>query len=424
MDKLNRVFFIEGVRTPFQMSGTGYKNLDCYQLASYSLSGLKNKFNFIKNDLDSVIFGTVIQDSKTSNIARESMLISGYQQKIPANTVTMACISSNKAITDGFNSIAINNASSTVVGGVDTMSDVPIKLSKPLRKILLESRKWKTNFDKFKGISSIKVKDIGIEVPSITEFSTNETMGYSADKLSNVWGVSRQEQDEFAVRSHFLASKAQEENLLTDVLSINVPNLVSKDNIIKHYSSLENLKKLKPVFIKNFGTITAGNASSLTDGASAGLLCDQNYIDRYNLQPKTEIIDYLYYGTNPKEELLLGPAYATSLLLEKNNLKIGDIDVVEIHEAFAGQVLANLNAMDSNKFASDLNLKTKVGLIPFEKINNWGGSLSLGHPFGATGVRLLTMASNRLNKNNGEYGLITACAAGGLGHAMLIRNAI
>ncbi len=424
MNKLNRVFFIDGVRTPFQMSGTGYKNLDCYQLASHSLSGLKNKFNFIKDDLDNVIFGTVIQDSKTSNIARESMLISGFQQKIPANTVTMACISSNKAITDGFNSIATKNASSVVVGGVETMSDVPIKLSKPLRKTLLESRKWKTNTDKLKGICSIKLKDIGIEVPSITEFSTNETMGYSADKLSNKWGVSRQEQDEFAVRSHLLASKAQEENLLTDVLSINVPDLVSKDNIIKHDSSLEKLGKLKPVFIKNFGTITAGNASSLTDGASAGLICDQIYIDKYNLNPKTEIVDYLYYGSDPKEELLLGPAYATSLLLEKNKLKISDIDVVEFHEAFAGQVLANLNAMNSNKFATDLNLKTKVGSIPIEKINNWGGSLSLGHPFGATGVRLLSMASNRLKENNGEYGLITACAAGGLGHAMLIKNTI
>lgn len=422
MNKLNRVFFIDGVRTPFQLSGTGYKNLDCYQLASQSLSGLQDKFQHIKDDIDNIIFGTVIQDSKTSNIARESMLISGYQQKIPANTVTMACISSNKAITDGANSIATNKASAIVAGGVETMSDVPIKLSKPLRKVLLESRKWKTNMDKLKGIKSIKMKDIGIEVPSITEFSTNETMGYSADKLSHVWGVTREDQDEFAVRSHLLASKAQKDKLLTDVLSINVPNIISKDNIIKHDSNFEKLQTLKPVFIKNFGTITAGNASSLTDGASAGLICNQDYIDKHNLNPKSEIIDYIYYGTNPQDELLLGPAYATSLLLEKNNLKISDIDVVEFHEAFAGQVLANLNAMDSELFKNKLKLKEKVGRIPLEKINTWGGSLSLGHPFGATGVRLLTMASNRLNKENGDYGLITACAAGGLGHAMLIKN--
>jgi acetyl-CoA acetyltransferase family protein len=273
--------------------------------------------------------------------------------------------------------------------------------------------------DKLKGLTSIKIKDIGIEVPSITEFSTKETMGFSADKLSEAWGVSRQEQDEYAIRSHLLASKAESKNLLTDIMPI---DSIRNDNIIKHDSSIEKLEKLKPAFVKGTGTITAGNSSSLTDGASVCLLANEEYIKKYNLKPKTEIIDYIYYGTEPKQELLLGPAYATSLLLDKNNLKVSDIDVFEIHEAFAGQVLANLNAMDSDSFAKDLNLKTKVGIIPSKKINAWGGSLSLGHPFGATGVRLLTMASNRLIHENGEYGLITACAAGGIGHAMLIKN--
>ena len=422
MNKLNRVFFVDGVRTPFQVSGTGYKNLDCYNLASYSLNSLVNKFPFIKDNVDEVIFGNVIQDSKTSNVARESMLISNFSNKIPSNTVTMACISSNKAISNSFDQIALNKADSIVAGGVETMSDLPIKLSKHLRMKLFESRKWKSSKDKLKGLSSINLKQVGIEVPSITEFSTNETMGYSADKLSNRWGVSREDQDTFAVRSHQLAGLAEEKNLLNDVVPVNVPNLVDKDNVIKHNSDVGKLSSLKPVFIKNFGTITAGNASSLTDGASACLLANEKYLNQHQLKAKSEIIDYIYYGSDPKNELLLGPAYATSLLLEKNNLKVSDIDVFEIHEAFAGQVLANLNALNSEVFAKNLNLKTKVGEIPLEKINTWGGSLSLGHPFGATGVRLLTMASNRLNFENGEYGLITACAAGGLGHAMLIKR--
>ena len=422
MNKLNRVFFVDGVRTPFQVSGTGYKNLDCYNLASYSLNSLVNKFPFIKDNVDEVIFGNVIQDSKTSNVARESMLISNFSNKIPSNTVTMACISSNKAISNSFNQIALNKADSIVAGGVETMSDLPIKLSKHLRMKLFESRKWKSSKDKLKGLSSINLKQVGIEVPSITEFSTNETMGYSADKLSNKWGVSREDQDTFAVRSHQLAGLAEKKNLLNDVVPVNVPNLIDKDNVIKHNSDVGKLSSLKPVFIKNFGTITAGNASSLTDGASACLLANEEYLNQHQLKAKSEIIDYIYYGSDPKNELLLGPAYATSLLLEKNSLKVSDIDVFEIHEAFAGQVLANLNALNSEVFAKDLNLKTKVGEIPLEKINTWGGSLSLGHPFGATGVRLLTMASNRLNVENGEYGLITACAAGGLGHAMLIKR--
>jgi len=422
MNNLKRVFFIDGVRTPFQMSGTGYKNLDCYQLASYTLKSLTKDLPSSKHDIDNVIFGNVIQDSKTSNVAREAMIIADMKDRIPANTVTMACISSNKAISDGFNNIALDKSSAIVAGGVETMSDLPIKLSKALRLKLFESRKWKSIKDTINGVSSLNLKDIGIETPSITEFSTNETMGYSADKLSQYWGVSRQEQDEFAVRSHLLASKAQSNGLLSDVKEINVPENIKYDNIIKHDSSLEKLSKLKPAFIKNFGSITAGNASSLTDGASACLITNKDYIDKYNLCAKSEIIDYIYYGSDPKNELLLGPAYATSLLLEKNNLKISDIDVIEFHEAFAGQVLANLNAMDSNSFKNQLNLKEKVGMIPLEKINTWGGSLSLGHPFAATGVRLLTMASNRLIKQNGDYGLITACAAGGLGHAMLIKN--
>ena len=210
--------------------------------------------------------------------------------------------------------------------------------------------------DRFKGITSIKLKDIGIEVPSITEFSTNETMGFSADRLAKKQDVSREDQDEFAVRSHLLASMAEKENLVTDVIKINVPKVISNDNIIKHNSNTEKLSTLKPVFNKKNGTITAGNASLLTDGASSCLIANDNYICKHNLKPKTEIIDYIYYGLDPKEELLLGPAYATSLLLVKNNLKISDIDVVEFHEAFAGQVLANLNAMDSDKFGEDLYL--------------------------------------------------------------------
>ena len=422
MNKFNKVFFIDGVRTPFQISGTGYKNLNCYQLATSSLNLLSQKFNHINNNVDEVVIGNVIQDSKTSNVARESMMISNFNKRIPSHTVTMACISSNKAITDGFNNITIGKSSSVIAGGVETMSDLPIKLSKPLRKKLFESRKWKTLKDQIHGITSIKLKDIGIEVPSITEFSTKETMGYSADKLSLKWGVSRKDQDEFAFRSHILASKAERNNLLTDVGKINVPELITNDNVIKHDSDLDKLSMLKPVFVKDIGTITAGNSSSLTDGASACLLANQQHIEEFNLSPKTEIIDYIYYGTNPKDELLLGPAYATSKLLEINNMKVSDIDVFEIHEAFAGQVLANLNALNSDSFSDDLKLKTKVGEIPIEKINTWGGSLSLGHPFGATGVRLLTMASNRLKESDGEYGLITACAAGGLGHAMLIKN--
>ena len=414
---VKKVFFIDGLRTPFQASGTGYKNLNCYDLGSIVMSNLKKKIgNEISNDIDYVVMGNVIQDSKTNNIARESMLLSKFNKTIPSYTVNMACISSNKSITEGVNLIQANQAESIISGGVETMSDLPIKLSKPLRLKLFESKKWKSINDKLKGISSIKLKDIGIEVPSITEFSTNETMGYSADKLSEKWNVSREEQDEYAYNSHKYASLAHSSGMLNDVIKFD--NLT--DNIIKHDTNFNKLKKLKAAFRKN-GTITPGNASALTDGSSACLICSEDFKNKHNLKSKSEIIDYIYFGTDPKEELLLGPAYATALLLNRNKLSTKDIDIVEIHEAFAGQVLSNLNALDSESFCKSLSIN-KIGRFDKEKINSWGGSLSLGHPFGATGVRLLTMASNRLIHYNKEYGLITSCAAGGLGHAMIIKN--
>lgn len=416
---LQRVFLVEGIRTPFQLSGTGYKELSAYHLASLVLKKLIDKVDIPK--IDNVIFGNVIQDSKTSNISREACLLSGLDVTVPAHTVTMACISSNKAITDCVNELKLNNSNVSIAGGVETMSDLPIKVSKPMRKILFESRKWKNIQDTLSGISKFNLMDLGIEIPSISEFSTNETMGYSADKLTHIWNVSRKDQDEFALRSHMMASKASLENKLSDVVTVNVPEIIKLDNLIKHDSSFEKLSTLKPAFIKNFGNITAGNSSSLTDGASACLLVNEDGMNQYGLSPKCEIIDYIYYGTQPSNELLLGPAYATSKLLNKHNLTKDDINVFEIHEAFAGQVLANLNALASEKFSEKNNFKT-IGEIPIEKINNWGGSLSLGHPFGATGVRLISMAANRLNECDGTYGLITACAAGGLGHAMLIKN--
>lgn len=415
-----KIYFIDGVRTPFQMSGTGLKNYNCYNLGKIVLNNLSSKVYYSLTDkVDYVVMGNVIQDSKTTNVARESMLLAGYDHRIPSYTVSMACISSNKSITEGINLINTNQASAVIAGGVETMSDIPIKLSRPLRKILLESRKWKSFSQKIDGLSKIKMKDIGIEVPSITEFSTNETMGFSADKLAETWNVSREDQDGYAYRSHKLASEASSSGKLEDV--INLENL--SDNIIKHETTREKLQKLKPVFRKN-GTISAGNASSLTDGASACLLTDQKYIIDNEIYAKTEIIDYLYIGTNPVDELLLGPAYAIAKILEKNKLTLNDIDVFEIHEAFAGQVLANLNALNSDKFTETNHLKSKIGYIPIEKLNTYGGSLSLGHPFGATGVRLLSHASNRLVNEKKELALIASCAAGGLGHAMLVRNVL
>uniref|UniRef100_A0A8D3DRB6 Trifunctional enzyme subunit beta, mitochondrial n=1 Tax=Scophthalmus maximus TaxID=52904 RepID=A0A8D3DRB6_SCOMX len=399
---VKNIVLVEGVRTPFLLSGTTYADLMPHDLARAALQGLLNRTNLPKDAVDYIIYGTVIQEVKTSNVAREAALGAGFSDKIPAHTVTMACISSNQAMTTGAGLIAAGQCDAIVAGGVEFMSDVPIRHSRKMRKTMLSLSRAKTLGQRLGLIGSIRLAHLTPELPAVAEFSTAETMGHSADRLAAAFGVSRLEQDEFALRSHTLAKKAQDDGLLQDVISFKVPgrDIVSKDNGIRP-SSMEQLKKLKPAFIKPHGTVTAANSSFLTDGASAVLIMSEEKA--------------LAMGYKPKA--YLRPTYGTPKALERAGLSMSDIDVFEFHEAFAGQIMANLKAMDSDW----LPRHTWVGTPPMEKFNLWGGSLSLGHPFGATGCRLVTTVAHRLQKEGGQYGLVAACAAGGQGHAMVIE---
>lgn len=307
------------------------------------------------------------------------------------------------------------------------MSDIPVRFKKKFRQKVLEARKYKSPLDFLKFLKGLRPKDLLPELPAIAEFSTGETMGKSADRMAARFGVSRNDQDEFAMRSHHLAAKATQEGLLDDeIFPVKVPpkfSVVKSDNGFRADTSIEKLTKLKPAFIKPHGTITAGNASFLTDGASASFIMEEQTALSLGLKPKAYLREYNFVSQDPKDELLLGPAYAAPKVLDQMNLKLEDIDVFEIHEAFAGQVLAVLTALDSEKFAKEfLSRDSKVGQIPMDKINTLGGSLSLGHPFGATGVRLVTTAANRLHREDGKFALVTACAAGGQGHAIILEK--
>ncbi|EDO36127.1 predicted protein [Nematostella vectensis] len=419
------VVLVEGVRTPFLMSGTSYADLMPHDLQRGALQGLITKTGIDPGVVDYVCIGTVIQEVKTSNIAREAALGAGFPEKVPSHTVTMACISSNQAISSGVSMIAAGQIDSCVAGGVEFMSDVPIRFSRPLRKTLLSLNKAKTLGARLSLLSRLRPSFLAPELPAVAEFSTGEVMGHSADRLASAFHVSRQEQDEYALRSHTLAHQATQAGKLTDVLSYQVPGtttVLSADNGIR-VSTPQQMAKLKPAFIRPFGTITAANSSFLTDGASACLvMCEEKALSM-GLKPKAYLRDYVYVSQDPKDQLLLGPAYATPKLLEKTGLKLSDIDVFEFHEAFAGQILANMKALDSDWFSQNyMGRSSKVGAPPMEKLNTWGGSLSIGHPFGATGVRLVTTAANRLNEVGGKYGLVAACAAGGLGHAMIVER--
>jgi len=423
-DQKNLVL-VDGVRTPFLQSGTDYKNLMPHDLQRYALTGLLNKTGIDKNIVDYFCMGTVIQEVKTSNIAREAALGAGFSDRIPAHTVTMACISSNQAITTCLGLMEMGVYDVCVAGGIEFMSDVPIRHSRKMRSLMLSANKAKTVGAKLGLLAKIRPDYLAPELPAIAEFSTNETMGHSADRLAATFGVSRKEQDDFARRSHQMAKNAQEQGNLSDLIPVKVPkgkDFITADNGIR-VSTEEQMAKLKAAFIKPHGTVTAANSSYLTDGASAALIMTEEKAKQLGLTPKAYFRAFTYVSQDPKDQLLLGPTYATPKVLDMMNLKMSDISVLEYHEAFAGQILANIKAMDSDKFAQDtMGRKEKVGTVDMSKFNLWGGSLSIGHPFGATGVRLAMHSANRLIKEDGKYALIAACAAGGQGVGMIMER--
>lgn len=421
------IVLVDGVRLPFMRSGTEYFDQISYDLARDVLKAV-----LVRNDLDAdlvdaVIMGCVVQNPSTSNVARDGALGAGFPNTVPAYTVTMACISANRAIADAVAMLQTGQGEIAIAGGVEVLSDVPIGFKKEVRKKFFESRKFSNPLEYRKFVQGMSPSDLLPQAPAIAEFTTEEVMGESADKLAAAFGVTREEQDEYALRSHKLAAQATKEGKLEpEITPTAVPpefKALERDNTFRADSSLEKLASLKPVFVKPFGTVTAGNSSPLTDGAAATLLMTEEKALELGFTPKAYLRDYLFVAQDPKDELLLGPAYATPKLLDRAGLTFADLDVIEIHEAFAGQVLAVLTALESDEFAKEkLGRDSRVADIDMDKVNAWGGSLSLGHPFGATGARIVTTAANRLHNEDGRYALVTACAAGGLGHAMLVER--
>uniref|UniRef100_A0A8C5IYD8 Trifunctional enzyme subunit beta, mitochondrial n=1 Tax=Junco hyemalis TaxID=40217 RepID=A0A8C5IYD8_JUNHY len=343
---VKNVVVVEGVRIPFLQSGTtGFYLCDANSLCfDPVLRGLLTRTSVPRDVVDYIVYGTVIQEVKTSNVAREAALGAGFSDKTPAHTVTMACISSNQAMTTGVGMIAAGQCDVVVAGGVELMSDVPIRHSRKMRKTMLTLNRAKTLGQKLSLISKIRPDYFAPELPAVAEFSTSETMGHSADRLAAAFGVSRLEQDEYALRSHTLAKRAQDEGLLQDVVPFKVPgkDTVTKDNGIRP-SSLEQMGKLKPAFVKPYGTVTAANSSFLFWGLCLPWAGMGNTDARLVCFPS------------------FSPTYATPKVLEKAGLSMSDIDVFEFHEAFAGQILANLKAMDSDWFAKNyMGRRSKV----------------------------------------------------------------
>jgi acetyl-CoA acetyltransferase family protein len=314
-----------------------------------------------------------------------------------------------------------------IAGGAELLSDVPIRFSRPVRQRLIASQKARGPADYMKLAAGLKPADLLPDTPAIAEFSTGLTMGENAERMAKRFGVSREAQDAFAMQSHHQAAKAQAAGYLADqIVSAMVgPDFmpIAADNGVRGDTSLEKLAKLGPVYDKRFGTVTAGNASFLTDGAAVCLIMSEERALELGYEPLATVTAYSLVALDPQEELLLGPAIAIPKALAQAGITLADLSVVELHEAFAGQVLANLTAMaDADFCRTRLGLDAPVGTIDADRLNTWGGSLAIGHPFGATGARLVTTACQRLKHEGGRYALVSACAAGALGAAMIFER--
>lgn len=417
---------VDGCRTPFQRTGTGYRDLMSYQLAAAAIRGLLRRTGVAGDGIDRVVLGATVPNPRTTNVAREAALTAGLPATVPAITMTAAGTSASAAISHGLDLIATGQAELVIAGGTDCMSDPPILFRRAMRQKLLGARRLKGFWPTLRFLASLRPWDFLPDIPDITEFTTGQTMGEFSEELAARLGIDRAAQDAYALASHRAAAAARKAGYLAaEIVPVVIPELgvdVGEDNGIREDSSLKRLARLRPAFA-NIGTLTAGNSSFLTDGASVVLLASEEYARRHGLPARARFVASVFTAHDPREELLLGPVYATPRVLEKAGLTFGDLDVFEIHEAFAAQILAVLEVMASDDFARrNLGLEGCVGEVPLERLNAWGGSLALGNPFAPNGARLVTTAANRLRREDGRYALITTCAGGGLGQAMVLER--
>jgi acetyl-CoA acyltransferase len=422
-----RVAIIAGVRTPFAKAGTVLKDLTAIDLGKRCVAELIQRTELDGAQVDVLAYGTVVPSVISPNIAREVSLLPMLPKGVQAFTVSRACASANQAITDAADQIVLGHAHVAIAGGAESLSNVPILHSRTMAEKLVAMSKAKTAGGRVKIASSIRPRDFIPITPAIAEPSTGESMGESAEKMAKINHIPREEQDQFALRSHRMANVGTEDGRLTaEIAPLYVPpnyeTAVERDNGIRADTSLEQLAALRPVFDRKYGTVTAGNASPLTDGGSAVLLMSEERAKTLGYRPLAFIRSYAYAALDPGEQLLMGPVLAAPVALQRAGLSLEDIDLIEMHEAFAAQVLSNLRGFESREWAARAGYSEPVGEVDRAKLNVMGGSISIGHPFGATGARILTTLSNELVRRDGQFGMLTVCAAGGMGHVMIIER--
>ncbi|MCE9679535.1 acetyl-CoA C-acyltransferase FadI [Shewanella sp. AS1] len=424
--KGDRIAIVMGLRTPFAKQATAFHGVSALDMGKMVVNELLSRSELDPNAIEQLVYGQVVQMPAAPNIAREIVLGTGMDVATDAYSVTRACATSFQSTVNVAESILTGNIEIGIAGGADSSSVLPIGVSKKLAHALVDLNKARSFRQKLAIIRRLGLKDLLPVPPAVAEYSTGLSMGQTAEQMAKTYNISRSDQDALAHRSHTLASKTWDAGLLHDeVMTAHVPPYtayIERDNNIRDNSTLESYAKLRPAFDRKHGTVTAANSTPLTDGASAVLLMSESRAKALGYQPLGYIKSYAFSAIDVWQDMLMGPSYATPLALKRAGMELEDLTLIEMHEAFAAQTLANMQMFASKKFAEEkLGRSRAIGEIDMAKFNVLGGSLAYGHPFAATGTRLITQLCRELKRRGGGVGLATACAAGGLGAAMIVE---
>ena len=411
-----RVAVVAGCRTPFCRAGTVLKDVRAVDLARLAARELVHRTNLDGAEVDQVIWGQVVASALVPNVGREVSLLPQFPKEIPAYSLNRACASANQAVTAAHDQIVLGHADVVLAGGVESLSDIPILASRRLADILVEASKAKTAVQRVKAFAKIRPRDLIPVSPAIAEPSTGETMGQSAEKMAKENRISREAQDRWALRSHQLAAQGSADGRLTAEIVPVFPSrpsdpVVTEDNGVRRDTSLDQMAKLKPVFDRRYGSVTAANSSPLTDGASAVLLMSGEAARALGYEPLAYVRSYAIGAVDPGWQLLQAPVFTVPRALERAGVAWQDLGLIEIHEAFAAQVLSNLKGFEERGWEINEDI-----------INVMGGSIAIGHPFGATGGRLVTTLANEMKRRDVQFGLISVCAQGGMASAIVLER--
>ncbi len=422
-----RVAVVSGLRTPFVKAGGVFQTLTALELGRAVVQELVERSGIDPDTIDQLVFGQVIPTLLAPSIAREVVLASGLPRSMDTHTVARACATSLQALTDVASGIVLGLSSVAIAGGTECMSDVPVFSSRPLARALVRASRAKSLPEKLRAFEGLHASDLVPVPPAIAEHSTGLTMGQSAEKMAEENHISRVEQDAIAFSSHHNAAEAWKAGHFdAQVFHLPIPpryeKVVAKDDIVRPDASAESLAALKPVFDKKYGTVTAGNSSPLTDGAAALLVMSEERARALGLEPLGYVRAFAYAATDPADQLLQGPAYAAPVALDRAGMTLKDIELFEMHEAFASQLASNLQAFASEAFAKKLGRTAALGEVDRSRLNVDGGSIALGHPFAATGARVVLQALHALRRKNLNTALCTICAQGGLGAALVLER--